>query len=510
MENKEQQTRETLARKGKRATPGVDYLDHGRVPPQAVDLEEAVLGAMLLEQDAVSNVIDILKEDVFYKEAHQKIFAAILSLFAQSKPVDILTVTQELKTQGNLELVGGAYYVSLLTNRVASAANVEYHTRIVLQKFLQRQLIKISSEIIRDCYEDTTDVFDILDKAERELFAVSEHNLRRSYNTMMELVRDAVDQIEKATKQEGHLSGVPSGFAALDRITAGWQKSDLVVMAARPGMGKTAFVLTMARNIAVDFKRPIAVFSLEMSGVQLVTRLIASETELEADKLKRGNLEQYEWQQLNARIANLTDAPLFIDDTPALSIFELRAKCRRLKAQHNIELVIVDYLQLMTVGSDSRGNREQEISNISRSMKSLAKELSIPVIALSQLSRAVETRAGSKRPILSDLRESGAIEQDADMVLFIYRPEYYQITEDEQGRSTEGLAQIIIAKHRNGSLGEVNLRFISKFARFADYESVDYEYSSNMRPSASFDDGPKTMTLPSKMNDMDEDDSVPF
>lgn len=510
MENKEQQTRETLARKGKRTSAGVDYLDHGRVPPQAVDLEEAVLGAMLLEQDAVSNVIDIFKEEVFYKEAHQKIFAAILSLFSDSKPVDILTVTQELKKQGNLELVGGAYYVSQLTNRVASAANVEYHARIVLQKFLQRQLIRISSEIIKDCYEDTTDVFDILDRAERELFAVSETNLRRSYSTMMDLVREAVENIEKAKKSEGHLSGVPSGFAGLDRITAGWQKADLVVMAARPGMGKTAFVLTMARNIAVDFKLPIAVFSLEMTGVQLVTRLIASETELEADKLKRGNLEQYEWQQLNARIANLTDAPLFIDDTPALSIFELRAKCRRLKAQHNIQMVIVDYLQLMTAGSDNRGNREQEISNISRSMKSLAKELNIPVIALSQLSRAVETRAGSKRPILSDLRESGAIEQDADMVLFIYRPEYYQINEDEQGRSTEGLAQIIIAKHRNGSLGDVNLRFISKFARFAEYETADYDFSSSIKPSGSFDDGPKTLTLPSKMNQMDEDDSVPF
>jgi replicative DNA helicase len=510
MEKKEQQTREAIARKGKRTSASVDYMDHGRVPPQAVDLEEAVLGAMLLEQDAVSNVIDILKEDVFYKEAHQKIFAAIHTLFSESKPVDILTVTQELKNQGNLELVGGAYYVSLLTNRVASAANVEYHARIVLQKYLQRQLILISSEIIKDCYEDTTDVFDILDKAERELFAVSESNLRRSYNKMTELVSEAVKQIEIAAKQDGNLSGVPSGFSGIDRITAGWQKSDLIVMAARPGMGKTAFVLTMARNIAVDFKKPIAVFSLEMSGVQLVTRLIASETELESDKLKRGKLEQYEWQQLNARIANLTDAPLFIDDTPALSIFELRAKCRRLKAQHNIEMVIVDYLQLMTVGSDTRGNREQEISNISRSMKSLAKELKIPVIALSQLSRAVETRAGSKRPILSDLRESGAIEQDADMVLFIYRPEYYQIHEDEQGRSTDGLAQIIIAKHRNGSLGEVNLRFISKFARFTDYETADYDFSSGLKPASSFDDNPGTLTLPSRLNQMDEDDSVPF
>jgi len=509
MEKKEQPTRETLIRKGKKSSLA-DYLDHGRVPPQAVDLEEAVLGAMLLEQDAVSNVIDILKEDVFYKEAHQKIFAAILSLFANSQPVDILTVTQELKKQGNIDMVGGAYFVSQLTNRVASAANVEFHARIVLQKFLQRQLIRISSEIIRDCYEDTSDVFDILDRAERELFAVSETNLRRSYNRMMELVSEAVLQIENAAKQEGNLSGVPSGFSQIDRITAGWQKSDLIVMASRPGMGKTAFVLTMARNIAVDYKRPIAVFSLEMSGVQLVTRLIASETELESDKLKRGKLEQYEWQQLNARIASLTDAPLFIDDTPALSIFELRAKCRRLKAQHDIQLVIVDYLQLMTTGTETRGNREQEISNISRSMKSLAKELNIPIIALSQLSRAVETRAGSKRPILSDLRESGAIEQDADMVLFIYRPEYYQIHEDEQGRSTEGLAQIIVAKHRNGSLGDVNLRFISKFARFTDYETSDYDFSGGIKPAASFDEGPKTLTLPSKMNHPDDEDNVPF
>lgn len=509
MEKKEPQTRETFVRKGK-PTNQTNYLDHGRVPPQAVDLEEAVLGAMLLEQIALSNVIDILKEDVFYKEAHQKIFAAILSLFANSQPVDILTVTQELKKQGNLELVGGAYYVSQLTNRVASAANVEFHARIVLQKFLQRQLIRISSEIIKDCYEDTSDVFDILDRAERELFAVSETNLRRSYNKMIDLVEEAVSQIENAARQDGNLSGVPSGFTGIDRITAGWQKSDLIIMAARPGMGKTAFVLTMARNIAVNYKRPIAVFSLEMSGVQLVTRLIASETELEADKLKRGKLEQYEWQQLHARIANLTDAPLYIDDTPALSIFELRAKCRRLKAQHNIQMVVVDYLQLMTSGTENRGNREQEISNISRSMKSLAKELEIPIIALSQLSRAVETRAGSKRPILSDLRESGAIEQDADMVLFIYRPEYYQFHEDEQGRSTEGLAQIIVAKHRNGSLGDVNLRFISKYARFTDYEDSGYEPVGTLKPASSFDERPKTLTLPSKMNHPDDDDHVPF
>lgn len=509
MENKESLPRETVARQRNKVKKDFDFLKHGRVPPQAVDLEEAVLGAMLLEQNALSNVIDILKEDVFYLEAHQKIFSAIISLFSGSKPVDILTVTQELKRQGTLELVGGAYYVSQLTNRVASAANVEYHARIVLQKYLQRQLIWISSEIIRECYDDTTDVFDILDKAEQELFAVSETNLRRSYSTMVDLVREAIQQIENAKQHEGHLSGVPSGYSKLDMITAGWQKSDLVVLAARPGMGKTAFVLNMARNIAVDFRRPVVVFSLEMSAVQLIMRLIASETELESDKLRRGKLESYEWQQLIARITGLSDAPLFIDDTASLSIFELRAKCRRLKAQHDIQLVVVDYLQLMTTGTEGRGNREQEISNISRSMKSLAKELNIPIIALSQLSRAVETRGGSKRPILSDLRESGAIEQDADMVLFIYRPEYYQITEDEKGNSTEGLAQVIIAKHRNGSLGNVDLRFIPKFARFTDYESSDYAYTGNLKPSASFDSGAKTMTLPSKMN-LDDDKEVPF
>ncbi len=497
------------ARRGKKPTVSLDYLDHGRVPPHATDLEEAVLGAMMLEQNALTNVIDILKPEVFYKDAHQKIFSAILDLFAESQPVDILTVTQELKKRGELDLVGGAYYITMLTNRVASGANSEYHARIVLQKYLQRELIRISSEIIRESYEDATDVFDILDRAERELFAVSETNLRRSYEDMHSLVKDAIRQIEGAKNQDGHISGIPSGYTGIDRITAGWQKSDLVVLASRPGMGKTAFMLSMARNIAVDFQKPVAIFSLEMAGVQLVTRLISSETELDADKLRRGQLEQYEWEQLNARINTLTDAPLFIDDTPALSIFELRAKCRRLKAQHDVQLVVVDYLQLMSASNEGRANREQEISNISRSIKSLAKELNVPIIAISQLSRAVETRAGSKRPILSDLRESGAIEQDADMVLFIYRPEYYQITEDEQGNSTEGLAEIIIAKHRNGTTGTVRLRFISRFAKFTDHESPVHGQLSDMPAGAESGQATKTLTLPSRMNDM-EDEDVPF
>lgn len=513
MENTEKKTSNKTRRTAKTISIAglAQMADHGRVPPQAIDLEEAVLGAMMLEQNALTNVVDILKPEVFYKEAHQKIFSAIHQLFADSEPVDILTVTQKLQKNGDLDSVGGAYYISQLTNRIASAANVEFHARIVLQKFLQRELIRISDIIIRESYEDSTDVFDILDKAEKELFAVSETNLRRNYADMPSLVKEAIKQIENSRDQEGHISGVPSGFSAIDRVTAGWQKSDLIVLAARPGMGKTAFVLTMARNIAVDFKKPVAVFSLEMVGVQLVMRLIASESELASEKLKRGQLEQYEWEQLNAKLSNLTDAPLYIDDTPALSIFELRAKCRRLKAQHDIQLVIVDYLQLMSGGNDKTGNREQEISNISRSMKSLAKELNIPIIALSQLSRAVETRGGSKKPILSDLRESGAIEQDADMVCFIYRPEYYKIMEDEQGNSTEGLAEFIIAKHRNGAIEDLPLRFVDKFAKFMDYESVDFDTGGDLQPSSAFDTSPQNVvTLPSRMNDDDDNDEVPF
>lgn len=491
------------------ARSAVSHVDHGRIPPQALDLEEAVLGAMMLESNALTNIIDILKPEVFYKDAHQKIFNAIFALFKESQPVDILTVTQKLISQGELESVGGAYYISQLTNRVASAANVEFHARIVIQKFLQRELIRVSDGIIRESYEDSSDVFDILDKAEKELFSLSETNLRRNYSDMHSLVKDAIHQIEKAREQEGHISGIPSGFTGIDRVTAGWQKSDLIILAARPGMGKTAFVLSMARNMAVDKKYPVALFSLEMAGVQLVMRLIASESELPADKLKRGKLEQYEWEQLNAKLSNLTDAPLFIDDTPALSIFELRAKCRRLKAQHDIQMVIIDYLQLMSGGTDKGGNREQEISNISRSLKSLAKELSIPIIALSQLSRAVETRGGAKRPLLSDLRESGAIEQDADMVCFIYRPEYYKIMEDENHNSTAGMAEFIIAKHRNGSLEDVPLRFIDRFAKFIDYDTMDFEPHSDLRPSSSFESPGNVVTMPSRMND-DMGDDVPF
>lgn len=501
-----------LTRRKTKKTPAVpSLLEHGRIPPQAIDLEEAVLGAIMLETNALTSVIDLIKPEVFYKDAHQQIFKAILDLFTQSERIDLLTVTNQLKKNGTLEQVGGPYYIAQLTNRIASAANIEAHTKIILQKFIKRELIRISSEIIHDAFEESIDVFDMLDTAEKELFAISEKNLRQSNKDLKAVIRDAINQIKVAQAQEGHISGIPSGFTELDRVTAGWQRSDLIILAARPGMGKTALVLSMARNIAVDFKKPIAIFSLEMAALQLVMRLISSETELSADKLKRGALESYEWEQLNSRLNNLLEAPIFIDDTPALSVFELRAKCRRLKAQHNIDMIIIDYLQLMSSkGDNAGGTREQEISNISRSLKSLAKELDVPIIAISQLSRAVETRGGSKRPILSDLRESGAIEQDADMVLFIYRPEYYKIETDEDGFPTKGTAEIIIAKHRNGALRDIKLRFIDQYAKFLDLdlETTNFNALEHIVPPEDFNPGAQTYTLPSKMNNMN--DEPPF
>ncbi len=484
-----------------------NYMELGKVPPQALDLEEAVLGALMLEADAVSAVIDLLKPEVFYKDAHQRIFSAILRLFDKNDQIDILTVTNELKSMGELDMVGGPYYITMLTSRISSAANIEFHTRIIIQKYIQRELIRISSNIIKEAYEDTTDVLDLLDKAEQNLFEVSESNLRRNFDTMPSLIKQAIENIENAKNTETGISGLPSGFVDLDKLTSGWQKSDLIILAARPAMGKTAFALSMARNIAVISKKPVAIFSLEMSAVQLVTRLISSESELPADKLKRGDLADYEWQQLNSKINGLVNANIYIDDTPALSIFELRAKCRRLKQQHDIQMVFVDYLQLMKgdTRNGTTGNRENEISNISRSLKALAKELNIPVLALSQLSRAVETRGGgstSKKPILSDLRESGAIEQDADIVMFIYRAEYYKIDEFEDGTPTKGIAEIIVAKHRNGPVGDVRLRFIDKFAKFEDL--VPLKLPSQNDPSAGMINN--NITIPSSMNNDDDDD----
>ena len=498
-------------------TPDQVFASQGRIPPQATDLEEVVLGALMLEKEAVNEVIDILSPEAFYLDKHQKIFAAIKALFGKSEPIDILTVTNELKQRGELEMVGGAYYISKLTNRVVSAANIEYHARIIMQKHIQRQLIMLSSDLIHEAFEDTTDVFDLLDKAESNLFQINENNLRRSYDSMQDLVSRAINEIQNAKNADNKLRGVPSGYTALDEITQGWQKSDLIILAARPSMGKTAFALNLARNAAVMHHRPVAFFSLEMSSVQLVTRLISTETSLTADKLRKGDLAEYEWQQLNTKVTPLTDAPIFIDDTPQLSVFELRAKCRRLKQQHDIQMVFVDYLQLMTAKGDKGLNREQEISTISRSLKSLAKELEIPVLALSQLSRSVEQRPGSKKPILSDLRESGAIEQDADMVMFIYRPEYYKDGVDSEDKP-KGYTVIDIAKHRNGKLGEVELRFVGQYARFEDMEQgFDNSSFTSIGPNNQFD---RQQVYSSKMNDDDSmssynpsitsDEPIPF
>lgn len=488
------------------------FAEHGKLPPQALELEEAVLGALMLEKDAVAAVIDLLSPDVFYKESHQAIFEAVQLLFRDNEPVDILTVTNRLRKMGKLELAGGAFYITQLTARIASSANIEYHVGILKQKHLQRELIRISSETIRKSFEDTTDVFDLLDETEGHLFGISENNLRKKAQLLPDLVHKVLSQIDNARRDENSFSGVPSGFTQLDRITGGWQRSDLIIVAARPGMGKTAFVLSMARNMAVDSQKPVALFSLEMTAEQLVARLIASEAELSASALRRGNLRDYEWEQLNARINSLIKAPIYIDDTPALSLFEMRAKCRRLKAQYDIDMVIVDYIQLMTAGGDRKGagNREQEISSISRSLKSLAKELNIPVIALSQLNRSVETRGtavGSKKPQLSDLRESGAIEQDADLVLFIYRPEYYKIMEDPEVGTTEGKAQIIVAKHRNGATDELWLQFIKHYARFQDFPGMEINLGAFAIPyNTSFEGQAGNITIPSSFNELQEED----
>jgi replicative DNA helicase len=460
-------------------------LELGRIPPQALELEEAVLGALLIDKNALTETVEILTPEIFYKTEHATIYKAIQDLFAGSHPVDILTVAQHLRKAGQLDEIGGEYYLARLSQKVASSAHVEYHARIIVQKHIQRSLIYAANDIIRDAYDETTDVFELLDEAESKIFEIAEQNIKKSGDTAESLIKEALHNIEEISKKSG-LSGVPSGFVGVDKITSGWQKSDLIIVAARPGMGKTAFVLSMGRNIAIDYQIPVAIFSLEMSSVQLITRMISSETGIPASSLRKGNLEKHEWQQLYQNLKNLEKAPIFIDDTPALKIFDLRAKCRRLKAQHNIGIIIIDYLQLMTGGGDGKnGNREQEISMISRSLKSIAKELNVPVIALSQLNRSVETRTGAKRPLLADLRESGAIEQDADIVSFIYRPEYYKIEEwdDKDGSSTAGQAEFIIAKHRNGSLDNIRLGFEDRLAKFYNLEhrsQFEGEYNSKM------------------------------
>ena len=444
----------------------------GKLPPQAPELEESVLGALMIEKDAFGTVADLLRPESFYSDRNRHIFEAIRTLSSKEAPVDVLSVAEQLRTMGALEQAGGVVYLSDLTRRVASAAHLRYHAQIVAQKATARDLITMACQIEEKGYDETQDVHDLMQFAESGIFEISQRTQARDVTQIDPVISEAFERMRKASQNEGNISGVPSGFDALDKITSGWQKSDLIIIAARPAMGKTAFVLSMAKNIAVNFHRPVAMFSLEMSNVQLVNRLIMNVCEIEGDKIKNGRLTKAEWDKLEHKVVDLQGAPLYVDDTPGLSVFELRSKARKLVKDKHVELIIIDYLQLMNANGSNFGSREQEVSIISRTLKGMAKELDIPIIALSQLNRSVEKRDQSnsvdgKKPQLSDLRESGAIEQDADMVCFIHRPEYYHLyNDDKTGKDLRGLGQIIVAKHRNGATDEVWLRFVGKYAKF--------------------------------------------
>ena len=458
--------------------PDLTTLVYGKIPPQAPELEEAVLGASMLEKDTFAQVLEIIQsEECFYVDAHQKIYAAMRRLFDKGTPVDLLTITEELRKTNELELIGGAYYLTRLTMSVLSSAHVESHARIVMEKFIQRELIRISGSVISDAYEDSTDVFDLLDKAESGLYEITDKHLRKNFKSLNDVLIRTMSEIEENRNKTDDITGVPSGFASLDRLTAGWQKTDLIILAARPSVGKTAFALNLAMNAAMNAGKqyPVAVFSLEMGAGQIVKRMLSAVTDVSMEAITRGKMAEHEFVQLSQRMGKLAQAKIFIDDQAALNIFELRAKARRLKQKHDIQLILIDYLQLMQASVDKSGNREQEISKISRDLKALAKELEVPIIALSQLNRSVETRKESKIPQLSDLRESGAIEQDADLVMFLYRPEYHGITNDAMGETVEGETQIHIAKHRNGSTGMEKVRFIKEYQRFVDMEDNRFD-----------------------------------
>ena len=453
--------------------------EQGRLQPQALELEEAVLGACLIERDAFGLVSDYLKPQSFYDTKHQRIFAAIQTLTAENSPVDLLTVTEQLRRTGDLDFVGGPVAITELSRKVLSSAHIEFHARIIAQKALARELITYTSNIQRLAFDEGQDVDELMQQAEGQLFELSRTNIKKDFTQIDPVIKEAYELLRKAAARTDGLSGLPSGFDKLDKMTSGWQNSDLIIIAARPAMGKTAFVLSMAKNMAVDYKVPVAMFSLEMSNVQLVNRMIVNVCEITGEKIKSGQLAPYEWEQLDTKITELLHAPFYIDDTPSLSVFELRTKARRLVRDYGVKIIIIDYLQLMNASGMSYNSRQEEVSTISRSLKGLAKELNIPIIALSQLNRSVEQRVGngentadSKRPQLSDLRESGAIEQDADMVCFIHRPEYYKIYKDSYGNDLRGIAEIIIAKHRNGAVGDVKMRFVGQYARFMNLDQT--------------------------------------
>ena len=460
------------------AKKSIDNTSYAHLQPQALEVERAVLGALMNDRDAYAVVCEILSPESFYEQRNQLIYSAIRDLSLAEKPVDVLTVTDELERQGCLDKVGGAIYIADLSNKVASSANIEYHARIIAQKFLARQLISFASEIETKAFDGSMDIDDLMQEAEGSLFELSRRNMKKDYTQIDPVISNAVEVIQKAAANKDGLTGVPTGYHKLDNITSGWQASDLVIIAGRPAMGKTSFALSMAKNIAADYKVPMAFFSLEMSNVQLVNRLISNCCEIQGSKILNGQLKPDEWERLDKRLNNLIGSPLYVDDTPGLSVFELRTKARRLVRDHGVKIIMIDYLQLMNANGMRFSSRQEEVSTISRSLKQIAKELDIPILALSQLNRGVESREGleGKRPQLSDLRESGAIEQDADMVLFVHRPEYYHIYQDENGRDLHGMAQIIIAKHRKGATGDVLLNFRGEVTRFENPEDT----SSNL------------------------------
>ncbi len=480
---------------------------YGKVPPQAPELEEIVLGALMIDKYALSKVDEFLKKEHFYKDAHQEIYRAITELNVKQSPIDIFTVTEQLRKNGTLENVGGEVYIMMLTDKVGTSAHIEFHAKIIIQKYIARELIHMASTIETGAFSEEQDVDVLMQDAERMLLEISQQNIKKDVIQINPVIEEARERISKAAENKDGLSGIPSGFHKLDKLTNGWQKSDLIIIAARPAMGKTAFVLSMAKNIAIDYKMPVGIFSLEMSNVQLVNRLIVNVSSISGEKIKTGQLDPDEWRQLDSKIKDLYDAPIFIDDTAQLSIMEFQSKARRLVQNHDVKLIIIDYLQLMNAAGLKAQSREQEISTISRSLKALAKELDIPIIALSQLNRNVESRTGNdaKVPQLSDLRESGAIEQDADIVCFIHRPEYYKIFEIE-GKDMHGVAQIIIAKHRNGATDTVNLRFRNEFARFMnegdDHRSDSFIIASSRNRSESSAPQPTYTLPPQNANDM--------
>lgn len=490
--------------------------ESGKLPPQAIELEESVLGAIMLEKEAYGTVAELLRPESFYKTAHAHIYEAMQHLAQHEHPIDMLSVIEQLKKNQHLDDVGGSLYISELTNKVASTAHLLYHAQIVAQKSLARELIRMAATIETKAYDDSTDVEDLMQEAEAGIFEISQLSQKRDVVQINPVIEEALNRINKARQNDNRMSGVPTGYTALDNITSGWQKSDLIIIAARPAMGKTAFVLSMAKNMAVDYKVPVAVFSLEMSNVQLVNRLIMNVCEIDGEKIRGGAISPAEWKQLESRVNILMDAPVYLDDTPSLSVFELRSKARKLVREHKVQCIIIDYLQLMNASGMAFGSREQEISIISRNLKALAKELDIPIIALSQLNRNVEGRTGveGKRPQLSDLRESGAIEQDADMVCFIHRPEYYfRRGSDGWTDNMLGMAEIIVAKHRNGKTDIVELDFQQRFARFvnrtASSTTKDNEFGASLNTDPNRQMNPHNGNIASKIDGSPYQSNVP-